>query len=154
MEGGTFNGAPATLPVLPRPAPRTPHMLGRCSRLACLGLLRFGAAPLARRGSARRGARGYTTPASGWLLCTGSGARALLRWVCALVMRSAGLVAAGEGGHGVLAGRCSTVLPLASELPYPRRRAPRRFPVVRATRERCGACPGVPGVRRGFYCDI
>jgi hypothetical protein len=37
----------------------------------------------------------------------------------------------------------------ASELPYPDRRAPRRFLVVRAARERCGACLVVPAARRG-----
>ena len=37
-----------------------------------------------------------------------------------------------------------------SELPYPSRRAPRRFPVVRVGRERCGACLGMPvPVERG-----
>ena len=38
---------------------------------------------------------------------------------------------------------------LASELLYPARRAPRRFLLFRAARERCGACLGVPAARRG-----
>ena len=78
-------------------------------RRASVGLLRLGAARRALRGCARRGARGYTTPASGWLLCTGSGSRALLRRACALVMRSAGLVAAGAEAHGVLGSLCGAV---------------------------------------------
>ena len=37
VEGGTFNGAPATLPVLPRPAPRTLLWLAGFLRLVCVG---------------------------------------------------------------------------------------------------------------------
>jgi hypothetical protein len=53
VVGGTFNGAPATLPVLPRPAPRTPHMLARVSVLKRLA----GAEGWGRLRGAQRGVR-------------------------------------------------------------------------------------------------
>jgi hypothetical protein len=61
-------------------------------------------------------------------------------------MRWAGLVAAGAGLDAPLEGFAAWVPTLDSELPYmyPARRVPRRFLVVRAARERCGACLCTP----------
>jgi hypothetical protein len=86
-------------------------------------------------------------------VCTGSGgARAAALALWALATGGGGLGAAGVGLDAPLerfAGRCCVGATLASELPYPARRAPRRFLVVRAARERCGACLGVPVPLRG-----
>ena len=50
MRGGTFNGAPATLPVLPRPAPRTLFWLGRFLRPVCVGAVEGWEGSLTERG--------------------------------------------------------------------------------------------------------
>ncbi len=85
-------------------------------------------------------------------MCTGSRvARAAALALGALAPGGGGLGAAGAGLKRPLRGVAAWVLPLVSELPYPARRAPRRFLVVCAARKRCGACLGVPAARHGFF---
>ncbi len=114
---------------------------------APVGLLRFGAAPRAVRGCARRGAGQGQTQASGWCVCTVSGgAHAAALALDTLAPGEGGLGAAGAGLDAPLEGFAAWVPPLASELPYPGRRAPRRLQAVSTACERCGARLGV---RRG-----
>jgi hypothetical protein len=78
--------------------------------------------------------------------------RALLRWVVGRSRRVSrgqarlrqGLMRPGE------ALRRGCHLCVVSELPYPSRRAPRRFLVIRAALRRCGIVSGVPAARRGY----
>ncbi len=106
----------------------------------------------ARRGVGRRGAEGSSAPGSGWRVCTGSRvARAAALALGALAPGGGGIGAAGAGLKRPLRGVAAWVPPLVSELPYPARRAPHRFLVVCAARERCGACLGVPAARRGSF---
>ena len=110
------------------------------------------AASRARRGSARGGAEGCTAPASGWGVCTGSGgAQTAAPALWTLAPGGGGLGVAGAGLDALweaFAGRC-VVGATGSDMPYPTRRAPRRFLVFLAARERCGVCLGVPAARRG-----
>jgi hypothetical protein len=107
---------------------------------------------LSRRGVGRRGAEGCKPPASGWRVRTGSRdarAAALGLWALApgkgrLGSAGARLMALWEG----FAQRRDRILRLN---PYPARRAPRRFLVVRVARERCGARLCVPLARRGSF---
>ena len=119
--------------------------------------------PAARRGSfglgvAVRGARrGRCTlrRAVGWFALAPA-ACALLCWVAGRSRQvGGGQARLRQGlmrpGMPLRAVRRGCQPPLASELPYLARRAPRRFLVVRAARERCGARLGAPAARRGSF---
>jgi hypothetical protein len=110
--------------------------------------------PAARRGSFGLGAaldgagRGRRTlrRAVGWSALAPA-ARALLRLVSGRLRLTGRLDACCAG----LMRPCAGLVRPGSELPYPGRLTPRRFLVVRAARERCGARLGVPAARRGSF---
>ena len=112
--------------------------------------LRRGAAVLgsARASKERRGAEGCNPPASSWRVCTASRClRAAAPALGTLAPGGGGLDAAGSGLDALWAGFAGRgnwqLSPLASELPYPDRRAPRRLQAV------CCKVRRVPGVACG-----
>ena len=147
---------------LPKPKARLWHLAPARALPTGCGRLFEGAARVCGAPALRRGSSGSTRLCAAWggagthsggVCARALAARALLRRACGLVMTSAGL------GSGFCVGSMRPWKPLrgqygvgatpASELPYSDRRAPRRFLVLRAARERCGACLGVPAPRRG-----
>ncbi len=105
----------------------------------------------ARRGVGRRWAGRLNTPASGWLVCTGSrGARAAALGHWALAAGGGGLGAACVGLKAPWRAAAMRVPRLRLNCPT-LAGAPRRFPVVSAACERCGARLGVLAARRGSF---
>ncbi len=127
----------------------------------------LGAAGAGPCGSARLfwGRRGVSRREAGQGRRTSGERLACVHWLPWRARCCAGSLGActgwGQAGHGwrvgsmrsgkPLRGVTAWVPPLATELPYPDRRAPRRFLVVRAARTRCGARLGVPVARRGGF---